>query len=322
MPAPWIGAHVTADPGPWLFQNQLDQLNNMQASVCRIPLFWGGVRRFGGPGNDAPVDALMQATDRGPHIIVMSSETPELDFNPQYPGGPTGWAGDNGIVAQWNVLKYFARKYPNRTWTFELGNEPDGQGRWASAPEAARDHYLSAFNWCNGSKPGNVMIGISQPLDVWNNGSYWSRFNQPNAQNQSPIYTPDVCCVHLYMEESPYSFCPWIAQDPLRPIRWIRSWESGKGKTIFVTEAGLDEATRKWDANTPSQWERGNKYVDLALNLQQWSNELGGTGWCDVVCFYYVGYSEYAPGQLDAALRINEQTTPPIANRSASVHNC
>ncbi len=131
-----IGAHVTADAGPWGFANQIKQLTDMGANTCRVQMFTGGVRRF----DDSQVDQLFAATT-GPEFIFMSSEL-------VYVSGGTG--DPNGIESQWNIVKWFARRYPDRHIHFELGNEPNEaagrpitvEGRWAESPEDANRRLM------------------------------------------------------------------------------------------------------------------------------------------------------------------------------------
>lgn len=266
---------------------------------------------------DAEVDSVAQVvrSNGGVHLIIQSSEGVTAD-------APAGQ--QHSVVDQWNTVKFFARRYPDLTITFEIGNEPDHY--FPNDPEATRDRYMRCVQYCRSTKPSNVRLGVSNCLGGWtpNIPNYFDRFNVP-GQYGSPIHDVDIVCIHLYARYSPFTFCPTAPEDPLHILRWVRAWNAGK--TIFVTEAGIVSANE--EANpTPSIDFRAPRYVDLANKLQQWSISFGGSnpattgqGWCDVACFYYVGYSAGDNGQYDPRLRINEQFTAYIGPRTAA-SNC
>ncbi len=294
-----IGAHVTAVPGPWDFPNQTFQLSNMNANTCRIQMFTGGVRQF----DDAQVDQLFQATT-GPEFIFMSSELVHV----------TGNTNDsNGIESQWNIVKWFARRYPDRHIHFELGNEPNEavgrpitvEGRWAESPEDANRRIMQAYNYCAGSKPSNVWLMVNN-VSQNDDGAFFNRFNL-NLGYGSPIHDVQIATVHCYSDApgnngSDGTLCLYAPQDPLKIMRWVRSWNTGV--SIKVTEAGINTDARDW---------RAPRYVEFAENLQRFSDELGGTGYCDSVCFYFVGWDSAVP-----QYRINEQDADFIRPRTRS----
>lgn len=285
-----IGAHVTADPGPWGFGNQIKQLTDMAANTCRVQMFWGGVRRF----DDAQVDQLFAATT-GPEFIFMSSELVRVTGNPN---------DTNGIEYQWNVVKWFARRYPNRHVHFELGNEPDLTGE---DPTTANIRLMQAYNYCAGSKPSNVWLAVNN-VSGNDNGAFFNVFNLDHGYG-SPIHNVQIVTVHCYADApgssgSDGTLCLHAPQDPLKILRWVRSWN--KDVSIKVTEAGIHTAARDW---------RAPRYVEFAANLQRFSDELGGQPWAytDSVCFYFVGWDSAVPDY-----RINEQDTAIIRARTRS----
>ncbi len=307
MPAPWIGAHVTANPGPWGRQNQVDQLRAMHASTARLQMYTGGGQYILFNGSyqwrpwfaDAEVDAIVQVIreNGGVHLIMQSSELVTVDAS----------AGQqNSIADQWNTAKFFARRYPDLTLTFEIGNEPDVN--FPNAPEATRDRYMRCVQYCRGSKPSNAMIGVS---NVLGNADYFNRFSTPGPYG-SPIHDVDVVCTHCYLLGGNRSFCPGSASngdDWARNIRWIRSWNADK--TIFVTEAGIETADRNY---------RAPRNVEFAYNIQRWSQDFSRAlkgvtgGYCDVACFYCVGYD--VQNGVETVWRINETDTPYYGNRT------
>lgn len=71
-----------------------------------------------------------------------------------------------------------------------------------------------------------------------------------------------------------------------------------------VTAADIHTEDRDW---------RAPRYVEFAENLQRFSNELGGTGYCDSVCFYFVGWGSEVP-----EYRINERDADYSRSRTRS----
>ncbi len=290
-----IGAHVTADPGPWEFPNQIKQLTDMGANTCRVQMFWGGVRQF----DDSQVDQLFAATT-GPEFIFMSSEL-------VYVSGGTG--DSNGIESQWNIVKWFARRYPDRHIHFELGNEPNEaagrpitvEGRWAESPEDANRRLMQAYNYCAGSKPSNVWLMVNN-VSQNDDGAFFNRFNLDLGYG-SPIHNVQIVTLHAYVGGY-QPLCLYGPDDPLKILRWVRSWNTSV--PVKVTEAGINIDDHNW---------RPYRYVEFAEKLQRWSDELGGQpgAWCDSVCFYFVGWDSVVP-----QYRLNENDTAVIRPRLAS----
>lgn len=290
-----IGAHITADSGAWGFDNQVRQLQDMAANTCRLQMFTGGYLRF----SDPQIDQLFAATS-GPEFIMQSSELVRVT------GGGTD---PNGIEYQWARIKWWSRRYPNRHITFEIGNEPNEpmgrpitvEGKWAESPEEANRRLMQCYNHCAGSKPYNVTLAVNNVSGPQRYGEeFFNRFNLNHGYG-SPIHNVDIVTIHAYADEY-QTLCLHAPNDPLKVMRWVRSWNPYV--IIKVTEAGIHTADRHW---------RAQRYVEFAQKLQRFSNELGGSGPCDSVCFYFVGWDSVVPDY-----RINETDTYYIRNRFAS----
>lgn len=279
-----IGAHLNATPrdDQGGRAGQADILRRMGANTFRLQAYWDGYKRF---TNDAEVRAFFDATAPGPEAIIQSSEVP--DPNRTWDDGTLNRDNTNGIANQWNFVKFWARQYPSRHIVFEIGNEPSHVPEWVNNPVAANQTLMRCYQYCqNNWGPPNIWLAVAQPLakDDLGYDSWWfDTYNNYHGYGY-PIQDVPIQACHIY---GGCSYRPGNyghandTYDPFRIIRWVRSWKSNAA--IKVTEAGLHY-------NDPyNRDQRAGRFVDLANNLQAWTDAQGGQGYSDSVCIYCVG---------------------------------